>query len=207
MLPNMKSLCTRLVIFLALAGSALAASETFDFKDPKNGNTAVFKLVAPKETIQGSANGISGTVSFDPQNPGATKGKIVVASKSLAVPNPIMKMHLHGGTWLEAQKYPEIVFEVKELKNVKTEADKTSADVIGTFTLKGVSKELTVPVTLTYLKDKLSQRQPGLTGDLLVVRANFTIQRSEFNVNPRQNEDKVSDKIELTLGIAGAAAR
>jgi hypothetical protein len=46
-----------------------------------------------------------------------------------------------------------------------------------------------------------------MTGDLLVVRANFTIQRSEFNVNAHQNEDKVSDKIELTLGIAGAAAR
>jgi hypothetical protein len=70
-----------------------------------------------------------------------------------------------------------------------------------------VSKEVAVPVTLTYLKDKLGQRQPGMTGDLLVVRANFTIQRSEFNVNAHQNEDKVSDKIELTLGIAGAAAR
>ena len=196
--------CT-FVVLLALASSARAATETFDFKDPKNANTATFKLVAPKETIQGTANGISGAVLFDPQNPAATKGKIIVAAKSLAVPNPIMKMHLHGGTWLEVQKYPEIIFEAKELKNVKTEGDKTSADASGTFTLKGVSKELTIPVTLTYLKDKLGQRQAGLKGDLLVVRSTFTIQRSEFNVNPHQNEDKVSDKIELTLGIAGAA--
>jgi polyisoprenoid-binding protein YceI len=203
----MKSLCTGLVVFIAFVGTARAASETFDFKDPKNGNTAVFKLVAPKETIQGSANGISGTVTFDPQNPAAAKGKILVAAKSLTVPNPIMKMHLHGSTWLDVQNYPEIVFEVKEMKNVKTESDKTSADVSGTFTLKGVSKELTVPVTLTYLKDKLSQRQPGMKGDLLVVRTTFSIQRSDFNVNAHQNEDKVSDKIELTLGIAGAAAQ
>jgi len=201
----MKSIFASSVVVLAF--TALAANETFNFHDPKNGNTATFKLVAPKETIQGSANGISGTVSFDPQNPTATQGKIVVAAKSLAVPNPIMRMHLHGSTWLEVQKYPEIAFELKELKNVKTEGEKTRADAAGTFTLKGVSKELTVPVTLTYLKDKLGQRQPGLAGDLLVVRANFTIQRSEFNVNPHQNEDKVSDKIELTLGIAGAAAR
>src|SRR5262249_10309704 len=194
MQPNMKSLCIRFVVFLALALTARGTTETFDFKDPKNGNTAVFKLAAPKETIQGSANGISGTVSFDPQNPAATKGKVVVAAKSLAVPNPIMKMHLHGGTWLEVQKYPEIVFEVKGLKNIKTDGDKTSADVSGTFTLKGVSKELTVPVTLTYLKDKLGQRQPGLKGDLLVVRSTFTINRSDFNVNAHQNEDKVSDK-------------
>jgi polyisoprenoid-binding protein YceI len=203
----MTSFCIKLFAFLAIASSAWAAGETFDFKDPKKGNTATFKLVAPKETIQGSANGISGTVSFDPQNPAATKGRIVLEANSLTVPNPIMKMHLHGSTWLEVQKYPEITFELKEMKNVKTEGEKTSGDASGTFTLKGVSKEVAVPVTLTYLKDKLGQRQPGMTGDLLVVRANFTIQRSEFNVNAHQNEDKVSDKIELTLGIAGAAAR
>ena len=203
----MTSFCIKLFAFLAIASSAWAAGETFDFKDPKKGNTATFKLVAPKETIQGSANGISGTVSFDPQNPAATKGRIVLEANSLKVPNPIMKMHLHGSTWLEVQKYPEITFELKEMKNVKTEGEKTSGDASGTFTLKGVSKEVAVPVTLTYLKDKLGQRQPGMTGDLLVVRANFTIQRSEFNVNAHQNEDKVSDKIELTLGIAGAAAR
>lgn len=203
----MKPLHTAILVFVVFAGTAWAASETFDFKDPKGGNAAVFKLVAPKETIQGSANEISGTVTFDPQNPSATKGRIVVAAKSLTVPNPIMKMHLHGSTWLEVEKYPDIIFEVKELKNLKTEGDKTSADVSGIFTLKGVSKEMTVPATLTYMKDKLGQRQPGLKGDLLVVRTTFTIQRSDFNVNPHQNEDKVSDKIELTLGMAGAAAQ
>jgi len=202
----MKTFSSSLVVFVALGRLAFGAGETFDFKDPKNGNSATFKLVAPKETIQGSANGISGQVIFDPQNPAATKGKIVVEAKSLTVPNPIMKMHLHGGTWLEVDKYPEIAFELKELKNVKTEGDKTNAEASGTFTLKGVSKEMSVPITLTYLKDKLAQRQPGLKGDLLVVRATFMIQRSDFNVNPHQNEDKVSDKIELTLGIAGGAA-
>ena len=203
----MKTTLTALLALSALAGVALASNETFDFKDPKNGNNVAFKLVAPRETIQGSANDISGTITFDPQNPGATKGKILVAAKSLMVPNGLMRQHLHSNKWLDVEKFPEIAFEVKELKNVKAEGDKTSAEVIGTFTLKGVSKEMTVPVALTYLKDKLSQRVPGKQGDLLVVRTSFTIQRSDFNVNAHQNEDKVSDKIELTLGIAGAAAK
>ena len=62
-------------------------------------------------------------------------------------------------------------------------------------------------VTGLDLKDKLSQRVPGKQGDLLVVRTSFSIQRSDFNLNAHENEDKVSDTIELTLGIAGAAAR
>jgi len=189
------------------AGLALAAPDTFDFKDPKNANDAKFKLVAPKETIEGHANGVSGAVEFDAANPAATKGKIVVASKSLTVPNGLMKTHLHSATWLEVDKYPEISFEVKELKNVKPEGDKISADAVGTFKMKDVSKEMTIPVTLTHLKDKLAERMPGKKGDLLVVRSTFSVLRSDFNVNAGQNEDKVANKIDLTLGMAGASAK
>jgi polyisoprenoid-binding protein YceI len=203
----MKNTLPAFFAFLALAGTALAANETFDFKDPKNGNSAAFKLVAPRETISGSANGISGTITFDAQNPAATKGKILVAAKSLMVPNAMMRQHLHSSKWLDVEKYPEIAFEVKELKNIKPDGDKTGADAIGIFKLKGVSKELTVPVTLTYLKDKLGDRLPGRKGDLLVVRSTFSVLRADFDLNAHQNEDKVSDKIELTLGMAGAAVK
>ena len=196
-----------LLAFMALTGAALAAPQTFDFKDPKGINNAGFKLDAPLEAINGSASGISGTVTFDPGNPGATKGKIIVATASLMLPNPMQKQHMLGDKWLDAAKHPEITFESKEFKNVQTTGDTTTADVSGTFTLKGVSKEITVPVKLTWLKDKLGQRVPDQKGDLLVIRASFTIKRSDFNIMPGQFEDKVSDTIELTLSIAGASPK
>ena len=111
-----------------IASAALAAPLTFDFKDPKGVNNAVFKLDAPLEAINGSASGITGTVTFDPANPGATKGKIVVAADSLTVPNSMMKEHMHGGQWMDVAAHKEITFEAKELKNVKTTGDKTTAD-------------------------------------------------------------------------------
>src|SRR5271166_1573166 len=104
----------------ALALPALAAPESFDFKDPKNGNKIEFKLDAPMEKIAGAANAISGTVTFDPQDPGATRGKIVVATISLTVPNGQQTSVMRGSQWLDAAKYPEITFEAKDLKNVKT---------------------------------------------------------------------------------------
>jgi len=200
---------TKLTILasIALAGAALAAPQTFDFKDPKGINNAAFKLDAPLEAINGSASGISGTVTFDPENPGATKGKIIVATGSLMLPNPMQKQHMLSDKWLDAAKFAEITFESKELKNVRTAGDTTTADATGTFTLKGVSKEITVPVKLTYLKDKLGQRVPDQKGDLLVIRANFTIKRSDFNIMPGQFEDKVSDTIEITLSIAGSSPK
>jgi polyisoprenoid-binding protein YceI len=119
----------------------------------------------------------------------------------------MMDGHLHGGQWMDAAKYSEITFETKELKNVKTAGDTTTADAVGTITVKGVAKEMTVPVKLTYLKDKLSQRVPNMKGDLLVLRSNFTIKRSDFGINPGAPKDKVSDEIELTLAVAGAAVQ
>jgi polyisoprenoid-binding protein YceI len=192
---------------VAMSGMALAAPQTFDFKDPKGINNAGFKLDAPLESINGSASGISGTVTFDPENPGATKGKIIVASASLIVPNPMQNKHMLGDQWLDAAKFPEISFESKEFKNVQTTGDTTTADVTGTFTLKGVSKELTVSVKLTWLKDKLGDRVPNQKGDLLVIRASFNIKRNDFNIMPGQYEDKVSNTIELTLSIAGASPK
>ncbi|HVY71045.1 MAG TPA: YceI family protein [Verrucomicrobiae bacterium] len=202
----MKTTIAAVFLLLAvLSRPAIAAPQVFDFKDPKGVNNAMFKLDAPLEAVSGSGNGISGTVTFDPDNPGATKGKITLAAASLKVANPMQQEHLHGKMWLDVQKFPEITFELKELKNGKTGEEVTIGDADGIFTLKGVSKEIIVPVKLTLLKGKLGQRVPNLKGDLLVIRANFVIKRSDFNINPGQMEDKVSDVIELTLSIAGAA--
>jgi len=203
----MKIQLTILLAGLSLTTTALAAPETFDFKDPKGINNAGFKLDAPLEAINGTASGVSGTVVFDPENPAATKGKIVVAAATLTLPNSMQQGHMRSDKWMDVAKYPEISFDAKELKNVKTEGDVTTADAVGTFTCKGVSKDMTIPVKLTFLKDKLSQRLPSLKGDLLVIRSNFKINRSDFNINPGQFEDKVSEEIELALSIAGASAK
>jgi len=190
---------------LSLAGPA--APLAFDFKDPKGVNNVVFKTDAPLESINGTATGVSGAVQFDPENPSAVKGKIVVAADSLHVPNPKMKEHLHSDAWLDAAKYPQITFDVQNAKNARTEANVTTMDVTGNLTIKGATKSVTVPVKLTYLKDKLRARVSNKDGDLLVLRSKFTIQRSDFGINTAKFEDKVSNDIELSLSLAGAAPR
>jgi len=200
-----KILCA--FIFTCLGATAPAAPLEFDFKDPKGVNNVVFKTDAPLESINGVATGISGRVTFDPDNPGAVKGKIIVQASSLHLGNPMQKEHLHSDKWLDVAKYPEIAFEVESAKNVKTQGNVTTADVTGKFSLHGVTKTITVPVKMTFLKDQLKARIPDKDGDLLVIRATFKIKRSDFGINPGQGEDKVSDDIELNLSIAGAAQR
>src|ERR1051326_7375144 len=194
------------LLIAAITATTFAAPLEFDFKDPKGVNNVVFKTDAPLESINGTATGISGGVTFDPDNTGAVKGNIYVQANSLHLGNPMQKEHLHGDKWLDVAKYPEITFEVESAKNVRTEGNATSADVTGKMSLHGVAKAITVPVKMTYLKDKLKART-GKEGDLLVIRASFKIKRSDFAINPGQMEEKVSDDIELNLSIAGAAQR
>jgi polyisoprenoid-binding protein YceI len=202
----MKNVATILTAAFA-AGSLLAAPQTFDFKDPKGVNNAVFKLDAPLEAINGTASGVSGTLSYDPANPAATTGKIVVAASSLHVANPMMKEHMHGNQWLDVAKNPEIAFEITKLSNIKTAGDTVTAEATGKFTLHGVTKEITVPAKATYLKDKLGQRTPNQKGDLLVVRSTFTVKRTDYGINPGAPQDKVADEIELTLSLAGSSPK
>jgi polyisoprenoid-binding protein YceI len=206
MLRAMKTI-TVIMAGMGLALCALAEPQTFDFKDPKGVNNVVFKTDAPLESINGTATGVSGKVTFDPADPGSVKGKIVVQAASLRVPNDMMQGHLRSDKWLDVAKYPEITFEVTKADNVKTTANSTSADVTGTMTIHGVSQTTTVPVKMTYLKDKLKERLPQLQGDLLVLRAKFNVKRSDYGINKGTFEDKVSDDIELNLSLAGQSPR
>lgn len=205
----MKNQLRQFLALSTLAGTVFAAPLSFDFKDPKGVNNVQFKLDAPLESITGTGTGITGKVAFDPAKPGATTGRIELATKSLTVGNPMMGEHMQGEKWLDAAKHPVIAFELVSLANVRTQAGVTTADATGKLTLKGVTKDIKVPVSLTHLPEKLGARvnDPKVKGDLLVIRANFEVNRGDFGINPGQNTDKVAENIQLSLSIAGAAPK
>lgn len=190
----------------SLAASLGAAPIEFDFKDPKGVNNVVFKTDAPLESINGVGTGVSGKVTYDPANPATLKGKVQLAVTSLHVPNPTMKEHLHGADWLNASQHPDITFEIVSAKNLKTQGNVTTADVVGKMTIKGTTKELTIPAKITFLQGKLKDRQ-GKDGDLLVVRSNFIVKRSDYGINAGKGEEKVSNDIDLSLSLAGSAPK
>jgi polyisoprenoid-binding protein YceI len=188
--------------------SATGHPKTFDFADPKGVNNATFKLDAPLETITGTAKGVAGKLIVNPEDPAATTGTITIDAKTLHVENPLMKEHLHGKDWMDTANHGEITFTVTGLKDMKEKDNVVEATVEGEFTMKGVKKPLSAPAKVTYLAGKLGDRTGGkMQGDLLVVRSTFKIKRSDFGINKEAPTDKVSDEIEISLAIAGAAPK
>lgn len=186
-----------------------ALAVNFDFKDPKGVNAISFHLDSLLEPISGTASGVSGVIDFDPAAPAKLTGKIVVDTASLTVANNKMQEHLLSGGWLNAAANPEIVFEIETLSSVETEGNTTTAIAQGAFTLKGVTKQISVPVKITHLAGAFGKRmnKPDLDGDLLVVRGKFSITRTDYGIRPGQNEDKVADEIELSLALVGSAPK
>lgn len=207
-MKKLRNFCVGMMVVVAGAAPALADSLKFNFKDPKGVNTITFTMDAPLEAITGSASGISGEVVFDPAKPAATTGKVVVEASSMHVPNPSMKQHMHGKDWMDVENHGSLVFEADSLGKVQTTGDVTDAEITGKLTIKGVTRSITAPVKITYLKDKLAERTNGMMkGDLLVLRSTFTIKRTDFGINPKAPTDKVADEVVLKLSVAGFAPK
>ena len=184
--------------------SNLVSAIEFDFKDPKGVNNIIFLMDAPLESINGSGDGITGKVFFEPEKPENTKGTIYLKAQSLHVGNPVLKEHMHGEDWLNVEKHPDIKFQLSKLNNLKKVKNELTADAKGKMTIRNVTIEMSIPVKITYLKDMLIKRN-RTPGDLLILRAKFIVKRDDFNIQKGKNLEKVANNIEISLNLAGAA--
>ena len=191
-----------LFLFSALVLSG--APIKFDFKDPKKVNNVIFQMDAPLESINGSGDSLWGTVTFDPSDPSATRGEIILDAKSLHVGNPVLKEHIHGKDWMNVEKFPAISFKLTKLENVKKQGIDVLADAKGKMTIRNVTMEMVVPVKITYLKGLLEKRN-RVPGDLLILRSRFLVKRDDFEIRAGEKLDKVANEIEISLNLAGAA--
>lgn len=192
---------------LLAASASAAASKEFNFKDPKGVNSMSFVLDSEFEPIMGLATGISGTVSFDPADAKKTTGKIVVDAESINCSNPAMTKVLHAEDWLNVEKNAEVSFTFKEVKEAKsTSAGEFELSVVGDFTCAGVMKEMTIPVKASYKKDGAGSRLRGAKGDLLILRAAFTINRKDFKIKTDMGPQVVSEEIQIRASIVGMSS-
>lgn len=182
-----------------------SGSQTFNFEDKNGRNQVTFFSATPVEDITGTANGITGTVTFDIADFSKTlKGSIAVKVSSMNTGIELRNQHLRGANWLNAEKYPEIIFTIKQVSGLKQSGDnKLEFKVKGDFTLHGVTKEISADAEATYLEES-EQTKKRAPGDLLGIRAKFNIKLSEFGVNNQLIGNKVAENIEVSVNVVGS---
>lgn len=196
---------------LALAAAALAAplathaapTKTFDFKDPKETSAVSLTIDAVLEPVVGWASGVSGYCTLDPAHPENTKGRIDVAVDSIAFSNSGYANSVRG-YGLQVNKHPKISCVFKKIvSGKKVSESRYVGEVLVDFTIKGVTKPLTVPLDIRYFPKKARQRDGVSDGDLVVVRSRFKVSRKAFGVAQEVPEEVCSDAVEVGVALVG----
>lgn len=185
------------------AGSRLLAPKTFDFADPKGVNGISFLLDSELEPVVGTVSGIKGTITFDPTNPGASRGTITADAKTLSMTNADMALHAREDV-LNVTKNPEFRFEITSIEDVRPRAtNEFQVNVKGNFSVGGKTKAIVAPARVTYLPGQLKARLGSKNGDLLVIRTQFSFKRSEFDLGTMMETRKIADQIDVRAHIVG----
>ncbi len=167
-----------------------------------------FESHAPLENILGSAADVKGDFQIDPADLERTSGRFVVPVASMRTGMAKRDDHMMGEDWLDAEHFPQITYQVDELRDVKvisTAGGKTTvqATAIGTFTMHGVARPLQSSVTLTYVNGTAETRKRA-PGDLVMIEASFTVPWKQFGVKGRKSfNDKVSSEIQVSVSLYG----
>lgn len=210
----MKQIIKSLLIVLLVVAVSLAqgfkvkasGEKTFNFEDKKGRNQASFFSTTPLEDITGVSNAVKGKITFNVADIKTLKGSISIPVSSLKTGIELRDEHMKSKNWMDAENYPDVTFLIKNVSDVKIEADnKMQIKATGDFTAHGVTKEIVVPVTLIYLdeSEQTSQRAPG---DLLGVQTTFKIVLSDYDVENMIVGQKVADDIEINVNIVGSSA-
>ncbi len=181
------------------------AAKTFDFKDPKGTNGVSLTIDAPLEPVVGWASDITGSCTLDPAHPEKTTGTIEVGADSVTFSHPGYTNAVRG-YGLRSEKYPKIICKFKKRLN-GTPISKTQykGNVLVDFTIKEITKTLTVPIDIRYYPNQAYDRDSTNDGDLLVVRSKFKISRKAFGVAQEVPLQVCSDEVEIGVAVVGTA--
>lgn len=182
-----------------------SGNKTVKLSDKVGKNQFTWVSDAPLEKIKGTATGISGSFSIDPANLSGIRGTISATVSTMKTGNSTRDKHLQGSDWLDASKFPKISFSITSVNNVKVNGNSMTATAVGNFTMHGVTKQISIPFSLTYLDEsaKTKKRAPG---DLVMIEATFNVSLADFQVKGKDGivGSKVGESIAVTAKLFGA---
>ncbi len=196
------------IIMLITSGAGAQNSLTFHINDETKRDIVTFTSKATLETIVGKTGEVMGFVTVDPQDVmGSTEGRIEVDLASLKTGIGLRDSHMRE-QYLETDRFPLAVFElirvIEASQNTLEDQKPVELKLEGTFSVHGVSRQITMQMTVAYIKESesTSARHPG---DLLHMVGTFDILLSEYKIKrPQFVILKLDDKQRIDIDIFAA---
>jgi polyisoprenoid-binding protein YceI len=183
----------RVTLAIAFLAAPLFAADTYTI-DPHHSDVG-FQIRHFASKVRGHFTDFDGAIQADTAKPEASSVMFHIKTASIDTGNADRDNHLRTPDFFDAAKNPDITFKSSKI----APAGKDKFDVTGTLTMRGVSKEVTLPVV--YLG---SAKDPGGNE-----RASFEIttklNRKDYGINWNKALDAggfmLSDDVDVTIEL------
>ena len=174
---------------LALAALPALAQDTYKI-DPVHSEIS-FKVRHALAKVSGRFAKFSGTIKVDTADISKSSVEVSIEAASISTDNEGRDKHLKSADFFDVEKFPAITFKSTAVKEVA----KGKLEVTGDFTLHGVTKRITFPITN-------AGTQPGMKpGTVLAgfIDGALTLNRSEYGV--KYGVPLVGEEVAISLNI------
>ena len=149
-------------------GTPAAALETYTID--KAHSEAAFQIRHLVTKVRGRFADFEGAVRLIPGAPEKSSVEFSIEVASIDTDVADRDKHLRSADFFDAEKYPKITFASSRIQP----AGEDRYDVTGTLTMRGVSKEITLPVTfLGFAKDPWGNDKAGFELETKLNRKDF----------------------------------
>jgi polyisoprenoid-binding protein YceI len=188
-----KQLVMGLAAFVVVYANAALAADEYNI-DPAHSSVefAVKHMVI--STVKGTFADVSGVIMYDAKDVTKSTVDVVIKAASVNTNNQKRDDHLRSPDFFDAAKYPDITF-----KSTKIEKSKDGLVMTGTLTIRGVSKEVSMPLQLTdTMTDPWGSVRFG-------AEAGLEINRQDYGVSWNNVMDNgglvVSDNVKIAINV------
>jgi polyisoprenoid-binding protein YceI len=181
---------TRLIVllgFMLIVTAQVFGADEFTM-DPvhSSANFAVKHLMI--STVHGRFSDVSGTIIYDEKDPSKSSVLAVIKTASVNTDNQTRDKDLRSANFLETDKYPEMRFQ-----STKVEKIGELLQVTGNLTMKGVTHQIMLPITLARAEVKGKTR--------LGIETSTTLNRFDYNVSFDSTGATVGKEIKIDINV------
>lgn len=143
--------------------------------------------------VDGHFGKFSAQVAYDPKNPAASKAEIEVELGSVETGSSEANMEVAKKTWFNIAAFPSARFVSSSVKQLGPD----KLEVKGSLSIKGISRELTFPVTV-----KTAAGSSTFEGAFPLLRLQYKIGEGVWS-----DTETVADEIQVRFRIVTTASR
>ena len=168
------------LVAIAIAGSDAAAGERH-YAVQTEASDLGFRATSRFMNADGRFHRFRGEVTVDPQDLATARISLSIEAASIDTGIGLRDSHLRSADFFDVERFPTVTFE-----SLRVEAAGRRATVTGRLTLRGVAREIAVPVDVA-----VSDVALVATGELVMNRRDYGLDYNS-SVNPIGNEVRVS---------------